>query len=499
MTEKQPLASKNTIDNLITNSSMVIDELYKSLKGELVVRSLMDNSTPSLYILTQDLQNGIKFMLMDIGVACKAELSVENVYEKRFHIKNIYASISEGYKLLFNFGKSRKESLWKKLMEKLQENSNPDLIAEGLEIENRLVIFETNIDKELRDFTYHYDKQMFEVYQKTVEIDSEEKVMQVVCIFFEILQDIILFTEKIDAYCFALTNIEKASPTDPIKLNINTQHKNVNNLIDSYGQLKDFFDKFFPESIRSIDLSAKYINSSKHIEEYILTKTPIIGEIKEIGHLQTLFNLQMLLKFMILDIASVLQAYIKSSSDIESALNLRRVCIIKVSTMVHLYGYNENENRQAIWEKIKDLIPSNYSLLQKESDSITELLRKIVSNSNDKDLRTYFVHLYDNSNKRTNVANVIQKIEEINPIIQVVEIMMLIEVYKQLINFTTKLMDTIYSITHDRAIKSNKEMNDKIDQFIKTIINAPLSDEYKRQICDNLNNLKIIINTSLYT
>lgn len=496
MTEKQPLASKNTIDNIITNSSMVIDELYKSLKGELVVRSLMNNSTPTLYILTQDLQNGIKYTLMDIGVSCKAELSVENVYEKRFHIKNIYASISEGYKLLFSFGKSRKVSLWKKLMEKLQENSNTDLIAEGIDIERRLVDFgNKHIDEKLRDLTFHYDNVMMDVYNKTIEIDSEKKVMQVVCIFFKILQDIILFTEEIDAYCFAITNIEKPSPTSPIKLNINTQHKNVNHLIESCGKLNDIFDKFFPESMRSIDLSAKYINSSKRIEEYILTKAPEIGEIKEVGHLQTLFNLQMLLKFMILDIASVVQAYIRSSSDIESALNLRRVCIIKVSTIVHLYGYNENENRQAIWEKIKDLIPSNYSLLQKESESITKLLKNIISNSNDKDLRNYFVHLYDNSNKRTNIANVIQKIEEINPIIQVVEIMLLIEVYKLLINFTTKLMDTIYSIAHNRVLKSNKETNDNIDDFIKNIINAPLSDEYKKQICDNLNNLKIIINT----
>lgn len=45
-------ASDETISNLIVNSSIAINDLYKSLKVELAVRSLMNDSTPLLYILT---------------------------------------------------------------------------------------------------------------------------------------------------------------------------------------------------------------------------------------------------------------------------------------------------------------------------------------------------------------------------------------------------------------------------------------------------------------
>ena len=82
-------ASKGTIAKLIMNSGLAVDELYKALKVELAVRTLMDDHTPQLYFLTQELQNGVKFMLMDIGVLCRAELSVDNIYEKRFYLKNI--------------------------------------------------------------------------------------------------------------------------------------------------------------------------------------------------------------------------------------------------------------------------------------------------------------------------------------------------------------------------------------------------------------------------
>lgn len=498
MTEKQPLASKNTIDNLIANSSMVIDELYKSLKGELIVRSLMNNSTPTLYILTQDLQNGIKFMLMDIGVACKAELSVENVYEKRFHIKNIYASISEGYKLLFNFGKSRKESLWKKLMEKLQENSNPDLIAEGLEIENRLVDFETNIDKELRDFTYHYDKQMFEVYQKTVSVNSEEDVMQKVCIFWEILQDIILFTKKVDTFCFVQTRIKKTSSLIQINHSVNSLHKNASNLIKKDGKLEDLFDKLSPETIKDIDLMAKKWDSARRIKEYIHNNTEI-GEMPEIAHVQILTNLQMLLKFMKLDIQSIVRAYIKSSSNIEYALNLRKVCITKVSTIVHIYGYNEDERSKSIWKQIENIIPVNSLSLRQESYIIANILEKMTSNSNDKNLRNRFIHLFDNSKKCADIADVLEAIEEINPVMQIMDIYLLLEIYKLLMNFTTSIMDTLVNNSHERVLQSTKEINDKMDKFIQIIVNSSLSEEYKSRMHDMFNELKRKINTTIYS
>ena len=52
--------------------------------------------------------------------------------------------------------------------------------------------------------------------------------------------------------------------------------------------------------------------------------------------------------------------------DIEFALNLRRVYVTKVSTMLHLYGYNDNEKNRSIWKQIVAIVPSNASILKDE-------------------------------------------------------------------------------------------------------------------------------------
>ena len=268
-------ASKETIDNLIRNSGIVVDDLYKALKGELAVRVLMNDTTPSLYILTQDLQNGIKFILMDIGTSCRADLSTSNLYEKRFHLKNIQASISEGYKLLFNFGKLRNRSLWRRLMVEVQHKCNARLIKRGQEIENNLSIFgECKIDKALRDLTLHYNKEMIEVYKTTAAINSEDTIIKNVCELCAILQDILLFTEDVDKYCLGQTGIAKPIITTPIKLNVSNLHKIVGRIINKRGLLNRVFEEFSPAAIKAIDTMATYWEITKRIDSHIHAEFP---------------------------------------------------------------------------------------------------------------------------------------------------------------------------------------------------------------------------------
>lgn len=264
-------ASDETISNLVVNSGIAINDLYKSLKVELAVRSLMNDSTPLLYILTQDLQNGIKFILMDISVSCRAEFSTSNLYEKRFHLKNIQASISEGYKLLFNFGKQRNKSLWMKLMIEVYNVCDDKLISKGLDIENKLIRFgASNIDKELRDLTLHYDKEMMEVYRKTSDISSEEIVIKKVCGFWALLQDILLFTEELDKYYLNQTGIVKPIITTPVELNVSSLHKMVCQIINREGTLDRLFEELSPTAIKGIDTMAIYWDSTKRIEGLII-------------------------------------------------------------------------------------------------------------------------------------------------------------------------------------------------------------------------------------
>ncbi len=492
MNKKEP-AKKTTITNLIHNSEQKIKELYKELKVGLTVSSLMDNKTPELYVYTQNLQNGINFILMDIGTSFKAEISVSNTYEKRFHIKNILSSISEGYKLLYNFGKLRNKSLWSKLMNKLKEYNDEELIEDGNKIENSLKEYgKTEIDQSLRNLTLHYDKEMISVYKKTISINSEEEAMQKVCAFWDILQKIILFTNKVDKYCLMQTGKEKPFPSSPIKLNINIFHQIVVNIINKDGNLEEFINNVPTSTVQSIDIMANCWDSTKKIEDFIHTKTPVNSDIPEIINVQVLTNNQLLMRLMMLDLASIVDSYIKSSSNIECALNLRRICVIKVSTLVHLYGYNENEQKKSIWKQIEGIIPNNSIELKKQFKKIGVILENLVSNTNDKELRSTFVHLFDNSKACTDISNVIHKIEEINPITIISEITLLFNINSVLIKFSSILMEDLAEDAHIKALQSNEILNKKMDTFLNIIEDTNLPESQKKQIIDYINKIKTL-------
>ncbi len=487
--------SKETLNALIENLELRIEELYKGLKAELAVRSLMDEDTPQLYILSQDLQNGIKFILMDTSVSCKAEFSIDNTYEKRFFMKNIQASISEGYKLLFNFGKQRKKSLWKKLMTEVRKEGCENLINEAAEIDKKLEVFgDTKINQSLRNITLHYDKEMIEVYKKTLSVDSEEKVLQMVSEFWKLLQDILLFTNHVDAYCLKTTGVDKIYPSLQVKLEVNSNHKMVCDRINENGKLENVLKNILQGEVGNIDSMAGYWLSTKRIEEYLQKADLTIDSLPELSNVQVLANIQLLLRFMLLDMSAITDAYLKSSSNIEYALNLRRVCVTKVSTMVHLYGYTHDEHEHSIWNKIEKMIPADSYDLIKDANRVRITLGKIVEETQDKDLRATFVHLFDNSKSCTDIAQVIKAIEEIDPIKQIVETQFLFEIYKILMNFTTNLMNVLAQKSHEEKQQSTKFLNDKIDELICKFEDSPFPDAYKTRIHNIMTEIKTKVN-----
>lgn len=435
---------------------------------------------------------------MDMATSCRAEYLVSNPYEKRFHLKNIQASISEGFKLLFNFGKQRRKSLWTLLMNRITEDGNSELLDEGQKIQERLEVFgDSEIDQELRDLTLHYDKEMIEVYKMTVSVNSEEKVMIKACHFWFILQDVLLFTRKVDDICFSQTGINKPSRPTTIQLSIKN-HRLVSLLLNKDCNLEDVFNNLPKGTVESIDLMAEQWNTIKQIEDFIHDKTPDIDVIPEIKNIQVLTNIQLLLRFMMLDLVAIVNAYLKSSSDIEYSLNLRRICVTKVSTIVHLYGYNEEEHEQSIWKQLEDIVPVGASE-RLECEKIDRLLKNFASNSSDKDLRATFVHLFDNSKACSNINEVITSIEDIDPVAQVVEIQSLLKIYRLLMPFLSALMDILVKEAHEMSVKSNNELNDQLDEAISRCENSELPDNQKKQFIDKMIEMKRIINDTMFT
>ena len=456
-------ASKETIASLIQNSGKAIKELYIALKQDFAIRGALDESTPHIYSVTHDIQIGTRFILMDIGVSCRALFQTNYAYEKRFHLKNVLASISEGYKAIMNFGKSRKNALWNLLEEELSHIGNSDLTDSFKKIKLQLIEFgNKRIDKDIRDLTLHYDDAMIKVFEKTASLNSEEDTMKLLCEFWAILQDMLKFTYTLDEYIQTNTGLSKPNEAINVQLDVNHDHNVIKLLIDNKGKLEAAISTVLPKATSQLDDMANHFFRLQKIRKYIKEEAPCIIDFPELNNLETLANHELLIRFMALDLASVINAYLHSDSDIEASLNLRRIVVIKTSTLVHLYGYDDREQEKSVWKSIQSFIPSHDETLKPEEQPIQDLLSKLVSDSEDKSLRASLVHLYDKKSHKSNIKETLESVENIDPAKQTVEILLLMEIYKKMEAFTKKLMDTLAQNARLQKEASQKEMLDKI-------------------------------------
>ena len=83
------------------NSSNKIREMYACLKADILTfEQLEERNAKQICILCQQLSIAVNYSLMDIGVSVRASIGSEKSYEKRFHLKNLKASISESYRFI---------------------------------------------------------------------------------------------------------------------------------------------------------------------------------------------------------------------------------------------------------------------------------------------------------------------------------------------------------------------------------------------------------------
>ena len=456
-------ASKETIASLTKNIGKTIEELYIALKQDFAILSTLDESMPNIYSITLDIQICIRFILIDIGVSCRALFQTNYAYEKRFHLKNVLASISEGFKAIMNFGKSRKYALWNLLEEELIHIGNPDLTDGFKKIKLQLIEFGDNrIDKDIRDLTLHYDDAMIKVFEKTASLNSEEDTMKLLCEFWAILQDMLKFTYTLDEYIQANTGLSKPNEAINVHLDVNHDHNVIKLLIDNKGKLESAISKVLPKATSQLDDMANHYFRLQKIRKYIKEEAPCIIEFPELNNLETLANHELLIRFMALDLASVINAYLHSGSDIEASLNLRRVVVIKTSTLVHLYGYDEREQEKSVWKSIQSFIPLDDETLKAEEQALQELLSKLVAESEDKRLRASLVHLYDNGGHKSNIKETLESVENLEPVNQTVEILLLMKIYKKMEAFTKRLMNTLALNSHKQIEASHKKLLDII-------------------------------------
>lgn len=476
--ERKP-ASPATLQALVTNAEGMISELYQSVKDNIkyLEEQQADGSFNQISILAQQLRIAVEYSLMDIAVSLRAAIDTNINYEKRYHLKNLQASISESYKCIINFGKSRNKSIWVRLGSEIKNNPELGIGALYDEINPKLEQFgENGLDKNLRDITLHYDEAMIEVYRATVLVNDEDKVYLKACGYMAIIHDILNLINIIESH---FDTGPKSQFPIPESDGINETFKK---LINNEDKLKDAVTKILQEADKRLDFYAKQYDSFIRIESYMNSLPLITGSLLEMENVKTMLNWELLFGFMTVDLAAVIKAYLESHSTEEYKMNLRRLIVVQTSLTVHLYGYNKQEREKSIWTRLKELVPTTKSSLLSECQEIDDLLAKFSSNSSAKDTRAIYVHLVDNTNSDFSLPATIEAIEKINPIEEVVHANVLLNITKRVHNFTSNLMNALTDKAKADRENSCKEIEQLFVKLENQIKRLPFSEDDKLKL-----------------
>lgn len=467
-------ASKQTRENLILNAAVATQELYTTILEDASVIEACGDSVPLLLRCVPELRMDAKFILVDLQTIIRACFVTEKAYEKRYHLKNLYAGMLEGYKLLFGFGNMRRRTIWARIGEELQRlyQDNPDIASafEPLklkydEISQQLLAIEaTNTDRDDRNLTYHYDDDLLLVYRLTLRTDSEEKASLKYIEFVKILGAMlqlgnqIELTEAVLGYTLPQGKVHH----DDVALNA---VKIVAETLGKHPQLPEVLSVAVDKGASQLDSFAKYKKEVVTVEERVGEIINHEIEIPEFDVIKALLDIQMLVSFMIADMAAILRGFVGAGSKAEYPLILRRMTISRVSTLSHLIGYG-SDGADSMWSGIISVIPKDGYELQEEAEKI-ELVLKGIRKPDDCDRRALYVHLIDNKTYDSNVPAIVQKMEDITILSELQESQEIIKICGRISQFVAKLMTVLSENARKSRIQSEKKLKNQMNDIRK--------------------------------
>ena len=477
----QMQATTETIQNLVKNASLAVNDLYPVLKQDMEVMRISGSSVPVLLKLVPEMRMNVKFILIDLESTFRALMSAESGVEKRLQLKNLRADMHESYKLLYGFGKAQQHTAWYRIgseLNAIQTDGQDEAVALLKQVYDAIseVLLKIGIDdKENRDLSYHYDDDLLKVYQNILDSCDEEGACKQLISVFDLLQAILLFCDEIELVEGSRGyNLPEVSKKADFLISI---QKLFAEKLSEHGKLQDALKTILNGASR-VDDVARMRKGIVNIKAFAKEKMPD-SAFPEADEMDDMANVHLLLQIMLVDIASIVNGYLNSGSGPEYALNLRRLTITRVSTLSHLYGYGEFERNKSLWGKIIVMIPSDSDALLMESRIITEELDGLIDDK-DKELRTLYAHLMDK--KKNNVPEIIASIKEANPYAELKKAESLIVVTSRIQRFLKDLMDKMANDAHQRAEESTARFLAQINSIRELADNPKCPQQLKETI-----------------
>lgn len=432
---------------------------------------MLQGKTPEIIALTAELRMDIVFILVDLGVSYVACCKAKVPFACRYHIKNLYASMQEAYKLLLGYGKSQQYTIWTKIGEAINKKpvsdwkEQPQLKVRIQAISDKLKgLAGDEVDKTHRELTYHYDADMRQVYLYTVETTSLEEVGNKYIAYLELFTEITRLCDDVEE-CLrkkgiaTTVEIESTSIDNGLHLSL-IQYLSKNKILPVVleGILKD---------VKPIDDYALHLEKFNKLNE--LTKNQI--ELPEIDNVFVLLNMYLTVMFMRADMAAITQSFLFSKTNGEAMFNMRRYVITITAAFNHLYGYSEDKRPKSMWSSVLGMIPEDAEGLKEKAIRINGLLQKVVLRK-DMDVRTCYAHLYDNTTRKTNIPSIVELLKNQNPIMELQKAKLMLNITKLVMDFMKDVMEELSKRAHDANEKSTKELRNTLLK-IKSVTDLP--------------------------
>ena len=468
-------ATKEQLDYLYNNMGKNISFMYPSLLNSINLYNILnsseqdfDNKTLLIDIVRINYQ--VLFTHLDIVTIFRAELRADTPWEKRMHLKYVYAVLTEAFKALFGFN-SNKQTLWKKFCDEAK-----DFIGENEKVSVELLIdqFRKNhLDKATEDFrkyVVHYDYDPLKVYDFWSVI-SEQKEVDLINNYLALSLGVWRLIEKV------LGNlgleIKQNAYVNPVFSDLSIWER-INNFPDRDDKLLGKMKEGVARYVSSLDSLVDDYRSSNRIQ----TKLGIDNTTPKMQQVLESIHPLMFLDMISIDIGCVVIAYLTSQHYIEKQLNLRHLNVIVYEGFDKLYGFDhvkpvESEIKEAekplsYWKSFlyPIIMDSGSDEWKEKARNIEIQLQQLSKDSlvNDEKLRLMSVHIRKKNNKDY-ISVFSEKLIKMNPIIEMCRALKLFGIVRDVMWLNKEVINIQYSKI--KAVQ-DKEL-DRIKSNLKSI------------------------------
>lgn len=442
---------------------------------------------------------GVDFVYINVSISALAALKADNVHAKRYHWKNVVAGISEGIKYIYTFRGSEKKTLIRYLTTILNDfcMMTPEITKSLSVLQDLLDKFTANWDgKDMRDIALHYDKSTEKLIKETVGITDEEP-------YASLLSDYLLIMNILHSICmygFIQSLINCNLSFNDILQNEtsryvgNDKHKKAIHALLKEDEFKTAIEEYLEEYGKRFLDSCSFFEKLHKIYDLLGCE----GELKlsndHFGKLYKLHNLYSLVLYSMLDLLSITDSCLSSSTELEAVLNMRYFLIIKTSVLTQIVGYTEEEARVSLWNEINGFIPASDSQLHNMAATMESHLRESVMDLDIKRKRAKLLHFSFSKNKPGDVKEILSVLDTFDPLSEFYKVLNLIKLLVKVIKFLDSLivsMDKEVTIENQKQLDKIRSMSSSLrDMIERNVKDKAQKEEILTSI--NANEFKII-------